>query len=175
MHTTFPNRLTIHIACVFTLLLFAGCSLTPVTIDLAYAPRGARERVAGAEQVKVEVLMTDQRAIRDSVGKKMNSFGGDGAAITAKNDVVELVKSSIESELTRRGFARGSNAVVAVQLVRFYNEFANGFWAGDSTAEIILNAQVKDQAGTVIFSKRIAATGVEANIQVANGNNAKIA
>ena len=90
-----------------------------------------------------------------------------------QTDVVELTRSAIETELSRRGFAKGDVALVSVELNKFYNRFKTGFWSGDSIAEIVLGVQVKNRGGTILFNKNILAEGVEPNIQVAAGHNAK--
>lgn len=152
-------------------VLFTGCGLTTDKIGLRYTPRGAREKVAGAERIRVEVVMKDSRLDREKLGTKMSGMGG----IAATNDVVELIKSAIESELAQRGFSHGNTVVVHGDLINFANEFKMGFWAGDSVAELHLEVQVKDQAGGTVFSKRVRTTGLEPNIQVAAGHNAKAA
>jgi uncharacterized lipoprotein len=151
--------------------LCAGCGLTTDKIGLRYTPRGAREQVAGAERIKVEVKMADSRLNREKLGTKMSGLGG----IAATNDVVELIKSAIEGELAQRGFIRGNSVVVYGDLINFSNEFKMGFWAGDSVADLHLEVQVKVQAGNTVFTKRVRTSGLEPNIQVAAGHNAKAA
>lgn len=158
-------------------LLFAqfltGCALTKDYIGLNYPVRGSRDKVAGADGVKIEVKVTDQREAKDIVGRKINGWGSETAGIISTNDVVELVRGAIGTELEMRGFARGEGVVVSVELNKYYNRFKTGFFAGDSIAEIVLNVQIKGKDGGLIFSKNIVAEGLEPNIQVAAGHNAK--
>ena len=153
--------------------VLAGCALTKDEIGLNYAIRGGRDKVAGAQDIKVEVKISDQRQARDLVGRKINGWGSEMAAIISTNDVVELVRGAIGNELDLRGFARGDSVVVSGDLNKFYNRFKTGFFAGDSIAEIILNIQVKGKNDAIIFSKNIVAEGLEPNIQIAAGHNAK--
>ena len=154
--------------------LLSGCALTQDNIGLNYVPQPAVAKMAGADTVKVTVRMTDDRAIRDKVGSKKNGYGMDMAPIVSTTDVVELIQGAIETELRQRGFGSGGNVVVAVDLIKFYNDFKVGFWAGDSLAEFLMNVQVKDNGGTTIFVKSVTAEGLEPNIQIAGGNNARI-
>jgi Uncharacterized lipoprotein len=158
-------------------LLFAqfltGCAFTKDYVGLNYAIRGGRDKVAGADAVKVEVRVADQREAKDIVGRKINGWGSETAGIISTNDVVELVRGAIGTELEMRGFSRGEGVVVSVELNKFYNRFITGFFAGDSIANLIMNVQVKGRDGAIVFSKNVVAEGLEANIQVAAGHNAK--
>ena len=149
--------------------ILAGCGLTTDRIRLDYVVRGGRDRVPGAADIKVEVKIADQRAERDNVGRKINGMGG----IAATNDVVELVRSAIATELELRGFGRGDEVIVAGDLSKFYNRFEMGFFAGDSIAEVVLSLQIKGKDGNILFAKNIVAQGLEPNVQVAAGHNAK--
>lgn len=168
---------TKHLSKALWLLLLAqiltGCALTRDEIGLNYTVRGGRDKVPGAADVKVDVTLTDQREVRDVVGRKINGWGMETAGILSTNDVVKLVQNAIGTELEMRGFARGQGVVVTGELTKFYNRFKIGFWAGDSIAEMILNIQIKGQDGAILFSKNIVAEGLEPNIQIAGGHNAK--
>ncbi len=168
---------TKHLSKALWLLLLAqvltGCALTRDEIVLNYTIRGGRDKVPGASDIKVEVAITDQREIRDVVGRKINGWGMETAGILSTNDVVKLVQNAIGNELEMRGFARGQGVVVNGELTKFYNRFKLGFWASDSIAEIILNIQIKGKDGSILFSKNIVAEGLEPNIQIAAGHNAK--
>ena len=153
--------------------LLSGCALTTDQIDLRYNPRGAREKVPGAEAVKVATKVTDLRDVRERVGKKINGFGMEMAAIVSRTDVAELMRGAIETELDSRGFAHGDSVVISCELNRLYNRFKPGFWSGDSVAEVIFGVQIKSADGQVLFSKNVIAEGLEPNIQVAAGHNAK--
>jgi uncharacterized lipoprotein YajG len=156
--------------------LLSGCALTQAGVSLSYVPQTDVSKVAGAEKVSVEVEVSDVRAIKDKVGAKKNGYGMEMAAIVAQEDVPETVQKANEVELENRGFhmAAGDLKVLA-ELNKFYNNFKIGFWAGDAMAEVTMNIQVKNAGGGIIFSKLIAGEGTKPNIQLASGNNAKVA
>jgi len=160
-------------------MLLSGCAFSTDKIGLEYNPRGARDKMAGAEGVKVKVTMDDRREVErregDLVSRKINGFGSEEGKIVSTNDVAELVRGAIEQELTLRGFSKGDGAKVTCELHKFWNHFVTGFWAGDSFAEVDMLVQVKGRDGTVLFSKFLTGDGKEPNIQVANGNNAHLA
>ena len=124
--------------------LLAGCAISTDKIDLAYNMRGARDKVPGAEAVSVNVRITDDRADKDKVSKKMNGFGVEMGAIVSNNDVPGLVQGAIQSELDARGFAHGDSVSVTGDLKKFWNRFTMGVFAGDSLAEICFTVTVKD-------------------------------
>ncbi|HEY3864331.1 MAG TPA: YajG family lipoprotein [Verrucomicrobiae bacterium] len=168
------NMIYARVSCVLALsALLSGCAFSTDKIDLSYNARGAREKVAGAEGVKVQVTAIDKRAIRDKVGRKINGFGAEHGAIESTTDVVELVRGAIETELSLRGFPKGDSALVTCDVNEFWNRFKTGFWSGDSIASINLTVQVKNREGKVLFSKNVVAEGLEPNIQVAAGHNAQ--
>ena len=118
------------IICLVVLPLLAavisGCALTTDKIELSYKTRGVREKIAGADAVKVEVNIMDNRRDRERVGRKINGFGKEKGAIVSTTDVVGLVKDAIETELSQRGFLRGRGVLVSGNLNLFYNRFKPG-------------------------------------------------
>jgi uncharacterized lipoprotein len=161
---------------VLGVLLATGCAIQRDFINLSYGPAMEVARVSGADVVNVQVTVVDLRANKDKVSCKKNGYGMEMAEIVAKNDVAELVRKSLETELTNRGFVAGPQAVsVLVELAKFYSDFKIGLFAGDAIAEISMNVQVKKTDGTSVFSKVITGDGKAARIQLATGGNAKIA
>jgi uncharacterized lipoprotein YajG len=159
------------------LSLLTGCALTTAQIPLSYIPQGNVSTLSGAENITVTVVVDDQRDKKDSVGAKKNGFGMDMAPIVATNDVATLLKDAIQTELANRGFNLGTSNTVSVvaELNKFYNDFKVGFWAGDAVAEVTMNILIKNQNGEIIYSKIVSGHGTEPNIQIAGGENARLA
>jgi uncharacterized lipoprotein YajG len=83
---------------------------------------------------------------------------------------------SIKTELQNRGFKVDGNGIVLnIELIKFYNDFKSGFFAGDAAGEVIMGSQVKRKDGNLIYNKTITGMYVEKNIQLATGQNAKLA
>ena len=79
-------------------------------------------------------------------------------------------------ELQNLGFKIGDNGKkLTVELVRFYNDFKMGFFAGDAVADGLINVAIKDKSGDLLFSKSYEGGAIEPNIQLALGHNAEIA
>ena len=156
----------------------SGCALTTEQIELNYTPQAGVAKVAGAENVSVNVQVADQRLDKSKVSSKKNGFGMEMAPITAAEDVAVTVRKAIEKELQARGFQLGSDAAlvkVAADVTRFYNDHKMGFFAGDAVADLNLSVTVKSQKGALLYSKQIIAQGMEKNTQLATGNNARLA
>ena len=156
----------------------SGCALTTEQIELNYTQQAGVAKVAGAENVSVNVQVADQRLDKSKVSSKKNGFGVEMAPITAAEDVAVTVRKAIEQELQARGFQLGSDAAlvkVAADITRFYNDHKMGFFAGDAVADLNLSVTVKSKNGALLYSKQIIAQGKEANTQLATGNNAKLA
>jgi len=156
--------------------LLSGCALTKDYVGLTYIPQPNVSKIPGADAVAVNVEVNDLRSIKDKVSAKINGFGNEMAPIIATNDVVALVKSAIETELTQRGFSCGGKTViVSVALSKFYSNFKTGFWSGSAVAEVTMDVQVKNADGGIAFSNLIAGAGLNPSLQVASGSNARIA
>lgn len=155
----------------------SGCALTKAEIDVPYAQGAPAAPVAGASGASVDVQTTDGRTTnRDRVGVKKNGYGMEMAPIVAKNDLPATVTDAFKTELTARGFRMGTGgADVQVTLVRFYNDFKAGFFSGDAVATVAFDVKLLGRNGGTVFSKYYEGNGIEPNIQLADGNNAKAA
>ena len=151
-----------------------GCALTKDYVVLSYDPQPNVEKIKRADVVKVKVEISDVRTVRDKVSNKINGYGMETAPIIAKNDVVDLLKKAIETELRNRGFELADGSVeVLAELTKYYNHFSTGFWSGRSAAVVVMNVQVKKPDNSILYSKTI--TGEYSHtVQLASGKNAKI-
>lgn len=132
----------------------------------------------GAAGVMVAVSVKDLRADKSRVSCKKNGFGMEMAPIIAEEDPAVTIKRALETELKARGFQLGSDAIVTINsdITRFWNDHKTGFFAGDSVADLNMTVDVKNKADDkTLFSKQVSAQGIEANIQLQGGNNAKLA
>lgn len=154
----------------------SGCALTKDYVSLGYVPQTNVVRVAGAESVPVTVTVKDVRAVKDKVSVKKNGYGMEMAAIIAKEDVAEILKSAIGVELNARGFRLdGGGVALVAELSKFYSDFKTGFWSGKAIAELTMNVQIRKRDGTIGFSKLVNGGGGKERIQLATGSNAKVA
>lgn len=165
------------LTCILLFLLFlSGCALTKDHIVLDYTPQQNIDTIRGSEKVNLKLNITDARSMRDKVSYKKNAYGMEMAEIISEKDAVELVKEAIKTELQNRGFnTSGSDIDLDIELIRFFNDFKMGFFAGDAAAEVIIATQVKRKNGNTSYKKTITGKYVEQNIQLATGNNAKLA
>ena len=110
------------------------------------------------------------------MSSKENSFGMKMAAITSEEDVASLLKKALEIELENRGFHLGTGkARVNVELAKLENDFKQGVFSGDAVAELFMSVKVKEAAGQVLYTKFVEGKGINSGIQLASGENAKIA
>lgn len=162
-------------AALAMMLLSGGCALTTAQIDIPYQPAAAAAAVPGASGARVDVAASDGRSTyRDRVSSKKNGYGMEMAAIISTRDVPTSVGDAFRQELAARGFTLGTGGgKVQVELVRFYNDFKTGFFAGDSVASVAFNIKVTGPSGGIGFSRYYEATGIVPNIQVMGGDNAR--
>ena len=159
------------------LVFSSGCALTQDIINIPYEGKANLVVVDGAENIQVLVNSADKRTVyKDRVGTKKNGYGMEMAAIVPENDIAKTFADAIEFELQNLGFKIGDNGKkLTVELVRFYNDFKIGFFAGDAVADGLVNVVIKDKNEDLLFSKSYEGGAIEPNIQLAIGHNAKIA
>ena len=158
--------------------LLSGCAITTDKIDLSYVPQAGVAAIPGAKDVVVSVNVNDQRQEKSKkVSCKKNGFGMEMAPILANEDVTITLKKAIEKELQSRGFKVGNQAVVSIvaDLTRFWNDHKTGFFSGDSIADLNMSISVKNKSGNIFYSRNIVTQGVEQNIQLMTGENARLA
>jgi uncharacterized lipoprotein len=159
-------------------VLMSGCALTTDRIDLSYTPQIGVTEVMGAKDVVVSVHINDQRQEKSNkVSCKKNGFGVEMAPILANEEVTVTLRRAIEQELQLRGFKIGNQALVSIiaDLTRFWNDHKTGFFAGDSVADLNMSVLVKNKNGSILYSRQIVSQGVEENIQLMTGDNARLA
>jgi len=162
---------------VVAILMLSGCAVTVDRIDVPYQGKANITVVDGADSVFLNVLNEDKRTVfKDRVSVKKNGYGMEMAAIVPNNDISKTFADAVSTELTNVGFKLGPNGkTVRVELVRFYNDFKIGFWAGDAVADGLINVQVLNQKGDVIYTCSYEGGAIEPNIMLATGENAKAA
>jgi uncharacterized lipoprotein YajG len=161
---------------LISFICLTGCALTKEHIALDYAPQQNIDPIRGSEKINLEINVKDFRKMKDKVSYKKNGYGMELAEIISDKDVVDLVRDSIKTELSNRGFnTNGNDVQVNIELIKFFNDFKPGFFAGDATGEVIMSAQVKKSGGNIIYNKSITGEYTEQNIQLMTGNNAKLA
>lgn len=155
------------IAALSVLQLVGACALAPETIDINYAMRAAANPTREGAGSLVELRTIDGRlSHRDRVGTKKNGYGVELARITASRSPLELLRNSVQQELTACGFTVGpGGAVLTIELLDFYSDFKPAFLipVADSAAEVSFSLQV-GPPGTPVFSKiyRGKGTGTDA-------------
>lgn len=153
-----------------------GCGLTEDTITISYAPQQNIEIIDGAESINVSVNLTDSRTVKSKISTKKTGYNGMGTyAIKADNDIASLVSNAIKDELRNRGFKlQSGNVVINTELNKFYNDFKIGRWSGTAASEVIMNVQIKNSSGIIMYAKTINGLHNEEGIQIMSGQNTKI-
>jgi uncharacterized lipoprotein len=165
------------LAVVVVGFLASGCALTIDEIDVPYEGRANITVVEGADKVTVAVTNVDKRTVyKDRVGTKKNGYGMEMAKIVARNDIAKTFADAVEFELENLGFRIGEDGkLLTVALIRFYNDFKMGFFAGDAVADGLIVITTTDANGEVSFSSSYEGGAIEPDIQLALGYNARIA
>jgi uncharacterized lipoprotein len=165
-------------AALLACLISFGCALTTDRVALEYRPMAGVQTLKEAEGITVLVSVNDLRTDKTKVSSKKNGFGMEMAPILAEEDPALTIKRAFETEFKARGFKIGSDALVLIHsdVTRFWNDHKTGFFAGDSVADLNMTVLVKNKAGDkILFTKQVSAQGLEPNIQIQGGNNAKLA
>lgn len=172
------NIRILTIASLVAVASLSGCALTTDRIELQYNQQQGVAQIPGANNVSVNVQVTDQRQDKSKVSSKKNGFGMEMAPILAIEDVAVTVRRAIEQELRARGFQLASDAAlvqIAADLTRFYNDHKTGFFAGDAVADLNMSVTVKSKKGDLLYTRQVIAQGIEPNTQLMSGENARLA
>jgi uncharacterized lipoprotein len=158
--------------------LMVGCALSEDKVPVDYVPDPTpRASVAGAEGVTLSLTAADKRTqYNDRIGTKKNAYGMEMARIVSTNNVVDLVRTSLEQELKAEGFRIGQGgAAVTVEVQNFYNNFQIGLFAGTAVAEVTFTVKLRSASGALLYQNAYTATGAVDNVMLASGVNAKAA
>lgn len=172
------NTKILAFSCCAAMLSLTGCALTTEQVELKYNQQPGVSKIAGADNITVNVQVADQRTDKTKVSSKKNGYGMEMAPITATEDVAVTIRKAIEQELQSRGFQLGSDTAlvkIAADVTRFYNDYKMGFFSGDAVADLNMLVTVKTRTGNQLYTKQIVAQGIEPNTQLATGNNARLA
>lgn len=159
-------------------LMFGGCALSTATVDINYTPQSGVTAVENAKSVICNVQVSDSRNEKVKVSSKKNGFGMEMAQILPAENVAVTFQKAIECELKARGFGLGrENSLVTIDadLIKYYNDFKLGFFAGDAVAELNMGVTIKNKKGDLLYSRQFVAEGIERNIQLMTGENAELA
>ena len=170
-------KINVLLSATIAALTLSACALTTDRIDLQYSPQSNVGVIPGARNIVVVVRVTDQRQDKSKIGSKKNGYGMELAPILPAEDVALTIQTAMTRELRASGFQLGSNGMVEVsaEITRFANDFKMGLFAGDAVADLIMGVSVRSPRRNQIYSRQILSQGVEPNIQIATGDNAKLA
>jgi uncharacterized lipoprotein YajG len=158
--------------------LMVGCALSEDKVPVDYVPDPTlRAPVAGAANVTLSLTATDKRAqYNDRIGTKKNGYGMEMARIVSTNNVVDLVRTSLEQELKAEGFRVGEGGTtLTIEVQNFYNNFKLGLLAGTAAAEVTFTVKVRNAAGTLLYQNAYTGNGTVDDVMLAGGTNAKAA
>lgn len=136
-------------------VVISGCSTSTGYVTLSYLPQGDAQRIHGAQDVEITVVVVDERAIKDRVSAKRNMRGEEIAPIVSLNEVKSALRDALTAEFKNRGFMVGSGGIqVEFTVDRFYNDFQPGFWARKANTHSDTKVRVLLSDGTEIFQKK---------------------
>ena len=128
-----------------------------------------QSKIDGAESVNITVEAIDARIEKSNVGRKGDEYAILGKIIAQQN-LIKTIEEAIVAELKNRGFTLdGGKVVVVSELIKFFNEFK----AEGSVAEVIMNVQVKNLEGNILYSKVISEESINEEGILRSGSKAK--
>lgn len=138
---------------------------------------GAPAPLPGAEDVLITLSARDRRTqLGDRVSTKKNGYGMEMARIVSTNDVVDLVRTSVEREFKAQGFRVGPGGVaVTIELQNFYNNFQLGLVTGTALADVSFGLKVRDATGAQLCARDYIGSAKIDDIMLMTGDNAKAA
>lgn len=167
------SLMTLVLACL------TGCSYVPETISVKYQPTKEVLPIASAEKVSLGVQVFDNRRHSTKVGFKKGDGYVEMAAIRLDGSLPDVITKGLETELKNRGFKIGSQenrqAMIEVEIQKFFNDFKKGFFTDRGVSEIIFAVHVKKTNGDIIYSKTIMGLGEKDGLWMHSGSNCRAA
>jgi uncharacterized lipoprotein YajG len=166
------SKLLQKVFLITAVLFLSGCAFTTGHVDLQYQPASAGTKIATAQSPPVALKIIDKRSTQ-IVGSKINGFGMKTADIVSDSDVPATLKTAFETELENRGFKLGPNGLVlVVELRNLQNQFALGFFSGESTGSVGMEVTIERPDGAKIYNQYITGQGQD-SIELADMSNAQ--
>jgi uncharacterized lipoprotein len=161
-------------------LMLPACAIIEDKVPVNYVSPPNLKVVTGAADVTVAVSAEDQRvANKDRISTKKNGYGMEMAAIRSENDIVNLVGTAVERELSSLGFRTvqglDGNVRAKISVDTFYCDFKIGFFSGDAIAEVAFTLKANRSDGSLIYSRSYKGVGMNKDIMLASGENARVA
>lgn len=152
------------------LLLTSGCAWNAesVLVQRQSVPVAA---IPGATAVSVAVTAADARQERE-ISHKKNGYGMRAADISAANDIVEEVRAGVREILAAQGFRDGGDALLRIEISRFYNTFDLGFWSATANAQATASVQVSTADGRSLYARIYSSNHQMPGVQLMSADNA---
>jgi uncharacterized lipoprotein YajG len=140
---------------VLSIIAFGGCLMSPLSVPITYQPALKVSPVPGASSVHVFVVGEDQRADKTTVGEY------DQQAVVTSNDVGEVARDAVQTELQAREFVieKGPGcSQVRVQIVTLHGHFFSSLFYSSYTGELTMHVEVERPDKAIAYSQSFAAT-----------------
>lgn len=137
-----------------------GCALGLEHVDIAYLPANQAQPIAGAERVPVDISVRTATSVEDErVGAKKNGYGIELGGLAPTRPVTQIVGDALAIELRRRGFpVQRSTTVTSIEVIRFWNDFKNGFFVAGTEADVTLAITVRTPTA-LLYSRTVSGRG----------------
>jgi len=165
------------VAVIVTGCLLAGCT-SSVVVDYVPANNPGRAPLAGAESVKLTLVASDRRVVaRNELAIFQNVDGHVVYQVAAGNDIVLLVRGTLEREFRALGFGIGSGGpTVDIFLEEFYNRFERvPLFIFSARADVRFRLKVTNAAGVPLYDQFYSGVGTVGAAPFATGSVAKVA
>lgn len=165
------------VAVIVTGCLLAGCT-SSVVVDYVPPNNPRPVSLAGAESVKLTLIASDRRVVaRGELAAVENIDGHVVYQVVATNDIVYLVRSTLEREFKALGFGIGSGGpTVDVFLEEFYNRFDRApIVMFTARADVRFRLKVTSAAGVLLYDQFYSGVGTVDAAVFATGSVAKVA
>ena len=120
-------------------------------VPITYTPSAGPTAVPGAEKVILSVSAEDRRAQKDRIGIKSSI---NQPRVLADNDIAEVVRGAVESELKGEGFVIGSGGLaITIDLQDFYYDARRENLYGSGFSSVAFTLRVRDRTGATLYSR----------------------
>jgi len=147
------TTITAKAAILISTAMLAGCAFVPDTVHPTYTPNTADTRIAPASNVRVYVLVQNDKKHKNEISVEKDGYDIPMAGVYMH--VAKDFKAALEAALTDRGFAmskdHGDKMVVVIN--HFFSHETNGFSGLTQKGEADITITVKSNKKTFLSKK----------------------
>lgn len=159
------------------IFILSGCSVTPESVEISYAPRPGIQPTANTYKTKIAVQIDDRRLQKFRLSNIRSTFI-DTTPIFVRNDVTSALQWAVGSELRNLGFSlvdESPDLIIVAELARFDIQYVSNYVYGTAVANIHFHVIVYNKQFQYLYQTTVSAQTIGEDWLTSKGETARLA